>query len=83
LRRGVAGVAGGVLGTACALWLAAPAGAPNRSTFPPTRRSAFEWGGFLELRPERQWLDRDRTGYRLLYAGEIGATPTGWERQPS
>jgi len=32
-------------------------------------RRPFEWGGYLEARPERQWLDRDTTGYRLQYPG--------------
>ena len=33
-------------------------------------KKAFEWKGFVEARPERQWLRRDSAGYRLQYAGE-------------
>jgi len=33
-------------------------------------KKAFEWNGFVELRPERQWLRRDSTGYQLQYPGE-------------
>ncbi|NMG16875.1 hypothetical protein [Aromatoleum bremense] len=33
-------------------------------------KKPFEWTGFVELRPEHQWLDRDTAGYRLQYPGE-------------
>jgi hypothetical protein len=33
-------------------------------------KKAFEWTGFVELRPEQQSLRRDSTGYQLLYPGE-------------
>jgi hypothetical protein len=33
-------------------------------------KKAFEWNAFVELRPERQWLRRDSTGYQLQYPGE-------------
>jgi hypothetical protein len=37
-------------------------------------KKAFEWSGYLELRPERQWLDRESTGYLLQYPGETRTT---------
>lgn len=37
-------------------------------------KKPFEWTGFLELRPERQWLRRDSTGYQLQYPGETRTT---------
>ena len=33
-------------------------------------KKPFEWTGFLEARPERQWLRRDSAGYRLAYPGQ-------------
>jgi len=37
-------------------------------------KKAFEFSGFLEARPERQWLRRDATGYLLSYPGEARRT---------
>jgi hypothetical protein len=37
-------------------------------------KKAFEWKGYLEVRPERQWLSRDSVGYRLAYPGEDRST---------
>ena len=33
-------------------------------------KKAFEWNGFVELRPEWQSLRRGSTGYLLLFPGE-------------
>jgi hypothetical protein len=33
-------------------------------------KKAFEFSGFLEARPEHQWLRQDSVGYLLLYPGE-------------
>jgi hypothetical protein len=38
--------------------------------FSAYEKKTFEWNGFVELRPEHQWLDRQRAGYRLQYPGE-------------
>jgi hypothetical protein len=37
-------------------------------------KKTFEWKGYLEVRPERQWLSRDSVGYRLAYPGEQRTT---------
>lgn len=37
-------------------------------------KKAFEWKGYLELKPERQFLRRDSTGYFLQYPGETRTT---------
>ena len=33
-------------------------------------KKAFEWAGFIEARPERQWLRQDSAGYVLQYPGD-------------
>ena len=33
-------------------------------------KKAFEWTGFIEARPERQWLRQDSAGYVLQYPGD-------------
>ncbi|MDO9597085.1 MAG: hypothetical protein Q7J47_05125 [Azoarcus sp.] len=45
--------------------------------FSAYEKKAFEWNGFVELRPERQSLDRDAAGYQLQYPG---ASRTSAER---
>ncbi len=54
--------------------LAGPAGAED--TFDPSAydRRPFEWTGFLEARPERQWLQRDTAGYALQYPEQSRGT---------
>ena len=42
--------------------------------FSAYEKKTFEWNGFVELRPEHQWLDRQRAGYRLQYPGESRTT---------
>ena len=37
-------------------------------------KKAFEWTGFIEARPERQWLRHDSAGYVLQYPGEARRT---------
>ncbi|MDP1900776.1 MAG: hypothetical protein Q8K96_10030 [Rubrivivax sp.] len=37
-------------------------------------KKAFEWTGFVEARPERQWLRQDSAGYLLQYPGETRRT---------
>jgi hypothetical protein len=37
-------------------------------------KKAFEWTGFFEARPERQWLRQDSAGYVLQYPGEVRRT---------
>ena len=37
-------------------------------------KKPYELGGYVELRPERQWLRRDSTGYLLQYPGETRST---------
>jgi len=37
-------------------------------------KKAFELGGYVELRPERQWLRQGSTGYLLQYPGETRST---------
>jgi hypothetical protein len=41
-------------------------------------KKAFEWKGYLELKPERQFLRRDSTGYLLQYPGESRTTADRW-----
>lgn len=63
-----------------ALLIASPASAneePGGFDFSAYEKKAFEWNGFIELRPERQWLDRDAAGYQLQYPG---ASRTSAER---
>ncbi len=45
-------------------------------TFDPSAydKKAFEWTGFVEARPERQWLRQDSAGYLLQYPGETRRT---------
>ncbi|MBI5721364.1 MAG: hypothetical protein HZC37_27145 [Burkholderiales bacterium] len=47
-------------------------------TFDPSAydKKAFEWTGFVEARPERQWLRQDSAGYALQYPGESRRTAT-------
>ena len=56
-------------------WAAALA-TPADETFDAAayEKKAFEWNGFLEVRPERQWLRRDSAGYLILYPGETRST---------
>ena len=56
-------------------WAAASA-APADETFDASayEKQAFEWTGFVELKPERQWLRPDSAGYVLLYPGETRTT---------
>lgn len=58
----------GVLGTV------SPARADEGFDASAYEKKAFEFTGFLEARPERQWLRRDSAGYLLLYPGEARAT---------
>jgi hypothetical protein len=37
-------------------------------------KKPFEWSGFLELRPEYQWLDRDAALYGLQFPGDTRDT---------
>jgi hypothetical protein len=37
-------------------------------------KKAFEWTGYVEVMPERQWLRQDSAGYQLLYPGEARST---------
>lgn len=37
-------------------------------------KKAFEWKGYLELKPERQFLRQDSAGYFLQYPGEARTT---------
>jgi hypothetical protein len=62
---------------ACALSaLAAASAAAADEAFDASayEKQAFEWTGFVEIRPERQWLRRDSAGYLLLYPGETRST---------
>lgn len=53
-----------------ALAVVRPAWAEESFDVSAFEKKAFEWTGFLELRPEKQSLRRDSTGYQLLYPGE-------------
>lgn len=64
------GGAKGALLVLAALVAPAWAGAGESFDVSAYEKKAFEWGGFVEARPEHQWLDRDRTGYQLLYPGQ-------------
>jgi hypothetical protein len=37
-------------------------------------KKPYDLGGYIELRPERQWLRSDSTGYQLLYPGDTRST---------
>lgn len=60
------------------VWLGAAAGAPAAESFDAAAydRKAFEWAGFVEARPERQWLRRESAGYALQYPGEVRRSAT-------
>jgi hypothetical protein len=66
---------------AAAFALAALAAAPMAradETFDVTayEKKTFEWTGFVEARPERQWLNQGSAGYRLQFPGETRSTAT-------
>lgn len=66
---------------AAAVALAALAAAPMAradETFDVAayEKSAFEWTGFVEARPERQRLNQGSAGYLLQYPGETRSTAT-------
>lgn len=63
-----------VLGLLAALAAALPARADETFDVSSYEKKAFEWAGFLEARPERQWLRRESTGYLLQYPGETRRT---------
>lgn len=54
--------------------LALPAGAEEAFDLSAYEKKAFEWKGYVELEPERQYLRRNSTGYLLQYPGENRAT---------
>jgi len=56
--------------------LAGVSSAQADETFDPSayEKKAFEWTGFVEARPERQWLRQDSAGYLLQYPGETRRT---------
>lgn len=58
------------------LLLAGASWARADETFDPSayEKKAFEWTGFVEMRPERQWLRQDSAGYLLQYPGETRRT---------
>lgn len=41
-------------------------------------KKAFELTGFVELRPEQQWLRRDAAGYLLQFPGQARGAMTRW-----
>lgn len=49
---------------------ALPAWAEETFDLSAYEKKAFEWKGYLELKPERQFLRQDSTGYFLQYPGE-------------
>jgi hypothetical protein len=58
-----------------ALTAAAPcAGADESFDVSAYEKRAFEWSGFVEARPERQWLRRNSAGYRLQYPDDARRT---------
>lgn len=61
---------------AALLALVAASGARADESFDPSayEKKAFEWTGFVEARPERQWLRQDSAGYVLQYPGETRRT---------
>jgi hypothetical protein len=61
-----------VAAIAVALWamLATVEAAEESFDVSAYEKKTFEWKGFIEVRPERQWLARDAVGYMLLYPGE-------------
>lgn len=61
-------VALGVLGAA------GGAGAEETFDIAAYEKKAFEWSGFLEARPERQWLRPGSAGYLLQYPGQARRT---------
>jgi hypothetical protein len=65
-----------VLVSALAATLAATTIVRAEETFDVSafEKKAFEWTGFVELRPEKQSLRRDSVGYQLLYPGETRST---------
>ena len=58
------------------LLLAGVSCARAEESFDPSayEKKVFEWTGFIEARPERQWLRQDSAGYLLQYAGETRRT---------
>lgn len=56
--------------------LAAVSVARADESFDPSAydKKAFEWTGFIEARPERQWLRQGSAGYVLQYPGEVRRT---------
>jgi hypothetical protein len=56
--------------------LVAVCGARADESFDPSAydKKAFEWTGFIEARPERQWLRQDSAGFVLQYPGEARHT---------
>jgi hypothetical protein len=67
MRFAAAGVAAALT---AALAVVRPVWAEETFDVSAFEKKAFELTGFLELRPERQLLRRDSTGYQLLYPGE-------------
>jgi hypothetical protein len=64
---------------ACACLLAAlPAWAEETFDLSAYEKKAFEWKGYLELKPEHQFLRRDSAGYVLQYPGETRDTADRW-----
>lgn len=53
---------------------AVPAQATETFDISTYEKKAFEWTGFLEAKPERQWLRPGSTGYLLQYPGETRGT---------
>lgn len=41
-------------------------------------KKALEWKGYLEFKPERQFLDQDSAGYLLQFPGEAWSTADRW-----
>lgn len=63
------------LGVLAALAAAAvPAQADETFDVSTYEKKAFEWTGFLEARPERQWLRPGASGYLLQFPGETRGT---------
>jgi len=57
-----------------ALAVAASAWADETFDVSAFEKKPYELGGYVEVRPERQWLRRDSTGYLLQYPGETRST---------
>lgn len=67
-RAAMAAVLVGALATATVAW------AEETFDVSAFEKKAFEWGGYLELRQERQWLRTDSAGYQLQYPGATRST---------